>query len=69
MKKAGVIFLHTVHVIPVGVRKATAVRNRNVEVLKSLGIIENLAQQIKVQSSMVAAHLKKNAVPQCRRLC
>ena len=57
-----------VHVITVGVRATVPIRN--VEVLKSLGIIEKPAQQ-KVQASMAhiaASHLNR-IVPQYRRLC
>jgi hypothetical protein len=58
----------TVHVITVGIRATVPIRN--VEVLKSLGIIEKTAQQ-KVQASMAhiaASHLNR-IVPQYRRLC
>jgi hypothetical protein len=57
MKKAGRTARPTAHVIIVGVKATVPVRN--VEVLKSLGIIEKPAQQ-KVQASMTrvaAAHL------------
>jgi hypothetical protein len=58
----------TVHVITFGVRATVPIRN--VEVLKSLGLIEKTAQQ-KVQSSMAhiaASHLNR-FVPQYKRLC
>jgi ribonuclease HI len=68
LEKEGWTVRHTVHVITVGVRATVPIRN--VEVLKSLGIIEKPAQQ-KVQASMThvaAAHLNR-IVPQYRRLC
>jgi hypothetical protein len=68
LEKEGWNVRPTVHVITVGVRATVPIRN--VEVLESLGIKENSAQQ-KVQASMThiaAAHLNR-IVPQYRRLC
>jgi hypothetical protein len=58
----------TVHVVTVGVRATVPIKN--IEVLKSLGILEKPVQK-KVQSAQVhvaAAHLNR-IVPQYRRLC
>jgi hypothetical protein len=59
----------TVHVITVGARATVPIRN--VEILKSLGIIKEKPALQKVQASMThvaAAHLNR-IVPQYRRLC
>ena len=68
VEEEGWAVISTVHVITVGVRASVPIRN--VKVLKSLGIVENTAQQ-KVQACMAhiaASHLNR-IVPQYRRLC